>query len=364
MSGPRIPEHVLNLVPYQPGRSIADVERELGLTGTIKVASNENPLGPSPGVVEAIRNAATEVHRYPDGGSVSLVARLAEHLDVDRRRIVLGNGSNEVLELLARIFVGPGDEVVCSQYSFVVYRLAAVAAGGRPVLVPASGLGHDLDAMAAAVGPRTRVVFLANPNNPTGTIFDRSEWRAFLAKIPDDVCVVLDEAYFEFVDDPGYPNGLNDLDAHPGLVVVRTFSKAFGLAGLRVGYGVAPLHIADAYSRIREPFNVNAIAQAAAIAALDDSAWLQRSVELVRESRQRWRDGLARLGLQGGPLHGNFVLVEVTDGDRVTAAMLERGAIVRPVAPYGLPSMIRITFGTPEEDELSLAALAAAMEVA
>jgi histidinol-phosphate aminotransferase len=361
VSGPRVPDHLLGLVPYQPGRSIEEVERELGLSGTIKVASNENPLGPSPAVLAAITSAARSAHRYPDGGCMSLVDRLSEYLGVDRRRVVLGNGSNEVLELLARIFVGPGDEVVCSEYSFVVYRLAAVAAGGRPVLVPARGLAHDLDAMAAAIGPKTRVIFLANPNNPTGTIFHRDDWRAFLAKVPDDVCVVLDEAYSEFVDDPDYPDGLADIDAHPGLVVVRTFSKAFGLAGLRIGYGVAPLPIADAFSRIREPFNVNAIAQAAAIAALDDGDWLERSKSLVRESRKRWTAGLAHLGLQGGPLHGNFVLVEVGDGDRVTAAMLASGAIVRPVAPYGLQTMIRISFGTEEEDKITLAALASAV---
>ncbi|MFT4570464.1 MAG: histidinol-phosphate aminotransferase [Hyphomicrobiaceae bacterium] len=360
--GPQPAPRILELVPYQPGRPVEEVERELGLSGTIKAASNENALGPSPRVVAAIAASAASVHRYPDGAAFSLVGRLAQHLDVAASRIVVGNGSNEVLELLARIFVEPGDEVLCSEFSFVVYRLVAVAAGGRAVLVPAKGLAHDLDAMADAIGERTRIIFLANPNNPTGTFFDRGAWRRFLARVPEHICVVLDEAYAEFVDEPGYASGLEDLDAHPGLVVVRTFSKAYSLAGLRLGYAVAPVTIADAFARVREPFNTNLIAQAAAIAALDDVDHLERSKTLVRQSRVRWTSAIARLDLEAGPTVANFVLLEVGDGARVAQAMLARGVIVRPVAPYGLPSMIRVTFGTEEEDVRAIEALQAAIE--
>jgi histidinol-phosphate aminotransferase len=359
--GPRPVPRILELVPYQPGRPIEEVERELGLTGTIKVASNENALGPSPKVVEAIARAAASVHRYPDGGAVALLERLSSHLGVPASRLVAGNGSNEVLELLARIFVDPGDEVLCSEYSFVVYRLAAVAAGGRAVLAPARGLAHDLEAIADAIGERTRIIFLANPNNPTGTWFDGEAWRRFLDRVPEDVCVVLDEAYAEFVEERGYESGLADLDAHPGLVVVRTFSKAYALAGLRLGYAVVPPAIADAFSRIREPFNTNLVAQAAAIAALEDVEHLERSRALVRASRERWRAAIADLELQAGPMAANFVLVDVGDGAAVTAKMLAAGVIVRPVAPYGLPTMIRITFGTESEDRRAIAALRAAL---
>lgn len=359
--GPQPAPRVLELVPYQPGRPIEEVERELGLSGTIKVASNENALGPSPAALRAIENAASSLHRYPDGGAVALSAALAKKFSVDASRIIVGNGSNEVLELLARIFIEPGDELLCSEYSFVVYRLAAVAAGGRAVLTPAAGLAHDLDAMADAITDRTRIVFLANPNNPTGTYFDRDAFLRFLKRVPEEVCVVLDEAYAEFVEAPGYTSGLGDLDAHPGLVVVRTFSKAYGLAGLRLGYGFAPEAIADAYARIREPFNTNLLAQAAAIAALDDSDHLRRSNELVRASRTRWTEAMAALGLSGGPLVANFVLLDVGDGPAISASMLRQGVIVRPVAPYGLASMIRVTFGTQAEDERAIAALSLAL---
>lgn len=361
MPGPRIPERIRSLTPYKPGRPIEEVERELGIAGSIKIASNENPLGPSPRAVAALADAISGIHRYPDGGAVVLTEKLAARLGVDPRRIVLGNGSNEILELACRLLAGPGDEVLFSADAFLVYPLVSIAVGATPVKAPPRGFEHDLGAIAERIGPATRLVFLANPNNPTGTIFRRREWEAFLARVPDDVAVVLDEAYFEFVDDELYPDGLAYLDRHPGLIVTRTFSKIHGLAGLRLGYGVTSLELADAMARLRQPFNVNLLAQVAAIAALDDDAHVEASRALVRESRARWDAAFARLGLESVPTHANFVLVRTGRGAAVTDALLRRGVIVRPMDAYGFPDHVRITFGTAAEDERAIAALDAVL---
>jgi histidinol-phosphate aminotransferase len=357
MPGPRIPDRIRALVPYRPGRPIEEVERELGIAGSIKVASNENPLGPSPLAVAAMAAALPNVHRYPDGGAVVLVEKLAGRLGVEPRRIVLGNGSNEILELACRLLAGPGDEVLFSADAFLVYPLVSIAVGATPVKAPPRGFEHDLDAIADRITPRTRVVFVANPNNPTGTIFRRREWESFLARVPDDVAVVLDEAYFEFVDDELYPDGMAYLDRHPGLIVTRTFSKIHGLAGLRIGYGVGPLDVMDAMARLRQPFNVNLLAQVAATAALDDDAHVEASRALVRDSRTRWSAACARLGLEFVPSHANFVLVRTGSGAAVTDALLRLGVIVRPMDAYGFPEHVRITFGTLQEDERTIAAL-------
>ncbi|MFN2426525.1 MAG: histidinol-phosphate transaminase [Candidatus Binatia bacterium] len=359
--GPVIPERIRSLTPYKPGRPIEEVERELGIRGSIKLASNENPLGPSPLALAALTDALAGVHRYPDGGAVVLTEKLAARLGVDPRRIVLGNGSNEVLELACRLFAGPGDEVLFSADAFLVYQLVSIAVGATPVKAPPHGFEHDLDALAERLTPSTRVVFVANPNNPTGTIFRRREWETFLARVPEDVVVVLDEAYFEFVDDELYPDGIAYLDRHPGLVVTRTFSKIHGLAGLRIGYGVTSLEIADAMARLRQPFNVNLLAQVAATAALDDEAHVEASKALVRESRQRWSSAFARLGLDAVPTHANFVLVRTGAGAAVTDALLHRGVIVRPMDAYGFRDHVRITFGTADEDERAIAALEAVL---
>jgi histidinol-phosphate aminotransferase len=360
--GPIVPERIRSLTPYKPGRPIEEVERELGIAGSIKIASNENPLGPSPRALAALAAALPGIHRYPDGGAVVLTEKLAASLGVDPRRVVLGNGSNEILELACRLFAGPGDEVLFSADAFLVYPLVAIAAGATPVKAPPRGFEHDLDAVAALLSSRTRVVFLANPNNPTGTIFRRREWEAFLAQVPDDVAVVLDEAYFEFVDDELYPDGIAYLDRHPGLIVTRTFSKIHGLAGLRIGYGVMSPEIADAMARLRQPFNVNLLAQVAAIAALDDQAHVEASKALVRASRGRWSAAFARLGLDAVPTHANFVLVRVGGGAAVTDALLHRGVIVRPMDAYGFREHIRITFGTEAEDARAIAALEAVLD--
>ena len=355
---PFIPTHLLAIQPYKPGRPIEEVERELGLKDTVKVASNENPLGPSPKALAAMAEACARAHRYPEGAAVPLAARLSETLGVASDRLTFGNGSNELIELLVRIFAGEGDEIVMSEDGFLVYRLVAAAVRAHAVRVPARECRHDLEAMAAAIGPKTKLVFVASPNNPTGTIVTRGEWRRFIDSVPENVVVAVDQAYREFVDDPDYADALPDVSERQNVVVLRTFSKIYGLAGLRIGYSVSPPEIADALARIRQPFNVGSVAQAAALAALDDEEHFERSRALVAEARERWACALNELGLRWVPTQANFILVDVGDGAVVTQAMLERGLIVRPMDPYGMPSKIRITFGTREEDDRCLAALA------
>lgn len=358
---PRIPEHILGLQPYKPGRPIEEVERELGLTGTIKLASNENALGPSPVAVAALGGCLQGLHRYPEGGAVVLAARLAGVLGVSSEQLVFGNGSNEIIELLVRVFADRDDEVVMSADAFLVYDLVTRAVRACPVRVAARDHRHDLDAMAAAIGPATRLVFVASPNNPTGTIVTRSEWARFLEAVPDHVVVAVDQAYVEYVDDPDHADPLADVGVHPGVVVLRTFSKIYGLAGLRLGYAVTAPEIAQALARLRQPFNANSLAQAAALAALDDDEHVERSRALVRAGRERYARGLTELGLDFVPSHANFALVDVGRGAAVTDAMLSRGVIVRPMDAYGMPEMIRITFGTEAENERCLAALAEAV---
>ena len=358
---PKPHPHLLDLEPYKPGRPIEEVERELGLTDTIKLASNENPLGPSPRAVAALRAAAERVHFYPEGGAPELVAKLADKLGVDPAMIALGNGSNELIELIARGFAGADDEIVMSADAFLVYKLVAQALRARAVTVPPRDGHHDLDAIAAAVGPRTRIVFLANPNNPTGTIFRRREWERFIAKLPPSVVVVVDQAYCEYVDDESYPVLLDELGSRPALVLLRTFSKIYGLAGLRIGYALGDPEVIAIVARLRQPFNVNSLAQVAALAALDDDEHVERSRRVNTEIRLALAKGLSALGLSHLPSQANFVLVDVGDGAAVTAAMLRRGVIVRPMDAYGMPSKIRITCGTAEQNERALAALAEAL---
>lgn len=348
---------VRGLRPYQPGKPIEELEREYGITGAVKLASNENPLGPSPKVLEALAEALPRLHRYPDGGAVVLAARLARHLGVTPERIVFGNGSNEIIELLVRLFAEPGDEVVMSRDAFLVCDLVCRAVGARSVRVEARDLHHDLEAIGRAVGPATKLVFLANPNNPTGTIFRRDAWERFLERVPRHVVVAVDEAYFEYVDDEDYPDSLTYHDRHPGLVTLRTFSKIHALAGLRIGYGVGSPEIIGALARFRQPFNVNSLAQVAACAALDDAEHVEASRELVRRGREQLVQGLERLGLRTVPSQANFVLCEVGDGRRVTDALLHRGVIVRPMQAYGLPDRIRVTCGTETENARFLQAL-------
>ncbi len=360
-SGPRVPDHILGLAPYKPGRPIEEVERELGLSGVIKLASNENPLGPSPAALRAVAEALPRIHRYPEGIAFDLTRRLAAKLAVGSEQIVFGNGSNEIIELLVRTFVAAGDEVVMSADAFLIYDLVTRAAGGRSVRIAARSYHHDLIAMAAAIGARTKIVFIASPNNPTGTIVGRQAWQDFLRAVPPEVVVAVDQAYLEYVDDADHADPLADLGRHPGVVVMRTFSKIHGLAGLRIGYGVGRPQIADALARVRQPFSVNLLAQIAALAALDDESHIARSRAMARRSRTRYAEALVALGLEYVPSHANFVLVQVGEGARTCDAILRRGVIVRPMDAYGMPEMIRITFGTPEEDERCLAVLAEAV---
>jgi len=344
---------------YVPGKSAAEIQREHGLSRIVKLASNENPLGPSPRAMAAASDAIAEVHRYPDGGAAELRAALAGRLGVDSQRVLLGNGSNEILTVLGRILLKAGDEAVMSEGAFIVYRLATSASGARCVTVPAVEYAHDLDAMAAAIGPNTRVVFLANPNNPTGTIFRRDAWERFLARVPQDVVVVCDGAYAEYVEDSAYPDALLDLGRHPQMVALRTFSKIHGLAGLRIGYGVGPRWLVDLFDRVRDPFNLNHLAQVAARAALDDDFHVARS-RAANRAGMRFLERVCRaLGVGFVPSQGNFLLIEVGDGRGAFEALLRVGVIVRPVAGYGFPNHVRVTVGTPEENTAFAAALAA-----
>ncbi|WP_299198465.1 histidinol-phosphate transaminase [uncultured Amphritea sp.] len=350
---------VQGLHPYQPGKPVEELERELGIKNSIKLASNENPQGPSPVAIAAIQAALGESCRYPDASGFKLKQALSDHYGISVNTITLGNGSNDVLDLIGRTFLLPGDEVIYSEYSFVVYMLVAQSTGARAVVVPARDWGHDLDAMAAAVTDKTRVIFLANPNNPTGTWFSDQAMRAFMAKVPENVIVVLDEAYLEYVSEPEYMSGLALQNEYPNLVVARTFSKAFGLAALRIGYAVAAPAITDLLNRVRQPFNVNIPALEAAAAVLSDSEYLQRSVEQNRTGMQQLEQGFAQLGLGWIPSVGNFITVDCgCDAAPLYAGLLQEGVIVRPVANYQMPNHLRVTIGLPDENNRFLAAFA------
>jgi len=353
------------LRPYAPGKPLSELEREYGISQAIKLASNENPLGPGAAVLEALQREFTGLARYPDGNGFGLKAALSSHLDIDPAWITLGNGSNDVLELVARAFLSAQSSAVFSAHAFAVYPLVTQAIGARSRVAPAHDgtqgpkYGHDLDAMLAAVDDTTRVVFIANPNNPTGTWVGASALRAFIEQIPADVIVVVDEAYFEYVDEPDYPNALRWVGEFPNLLVTRTFSKAYGLAALRAGYGVSQPALADVLNRVRQPFNVNSLAQAGATAALQDEQHLAESVKLNRQGMRQLTAGLQELGLDAIPSVGNFVSVNVArDANAVYAALLRQGVIVRPVDNYGLAGYLRISIGLPDDNQRCLDALA------
>ena len=350
-----VPRWIRELTPYQPGKPIEELERECGITGAIKLASNENPLGPSPKALSAIGAALSDLHRYPDGDAYELKRKLSQRLGVQRDRVILGNGSNEIIELIVRAFLGVGDEVVVARHAFAIYRLVVQAAGGRVIAVPHRGYGFDLPAMARAVTPKTRIVFLDNPNNPTGTIYFRDAWESFLGAVPPHVVIVVDDAYAEFVNDPRYPNSLDYQGAGRPLVTLRTFSKIYGLAGVRVGYGVSAPEVIDALNRIRQPFNVNSLAQVAACAALDDEDHVRRVQETVWHGRDYLRREFDRLGLDYAPSWANFLLVNVGGGGY--ERLLRRGVIVRPMEGYGFAGYARITVGTAAENERLVRAL-------
>jgi histidinol-phosphate aminotransferase len=357
-----VPEWIRTLAPYSPGMPVEELERQLGIRDSIKLASNENPLGPSPKALAAIAAALGDLHRYPDGSAFHLKNGLAERLGVAPEELVVGNGSNEIIELVVRTVLRPGDEAVMADQAFVVYRLVVQAAGGTSRIIPLRDFTHDLDAIAAAVGPRTRLVFLANPNNPTGTIFRRAAWQRFLARMPPHVVVVADDAYAEYVEDPEYPDTIRGRgEGSVAVVTLRTFSKLYGLAGLRIGYGVGPAALIDAVMRIRQPFNVNTLALVGALAALDDTDHVRRTLAANREGMAYLVAAFRRLGLEHVPSAANFVLVRVGDGARIYDALLRRGVIVRPMEGYGFPAHVRITVGTPAENARLADALAAVL---
>lgn len=352
---------VLTQPVYEPGKPVEEVARELGLDpgGIIKLASNENAFGPSPKGVEAAKRALCQAHLYPDGGSYSLRGRLAEKLELDPAQIVTGNGSNEILELLGHLFLGPADEAVMGAPAFIVYKLVTLLFGARPVEVPLRNHRHDPGAMAAAIGPRTKLVFLPSPNNPTGTSNSPEEVVAFARSLPDHVIFAFDEAYAEYLEEP--PDLRPLIAEGRKIVCLRTFSKIYGLASMRVGYAYTTPEIAGLLNRVREPFNVNALGQAAATAALDDREFLTRCREGNRCGLRQLGDGFQRLGLDFIPSEANFLLVRVGDGDGVCGRLQRLGVIVRPVGPYGLPEYVRVSVGTPEENERLLAGLAKAL---
>jgi histidinol-phosphate aminotransferase len=354
------PDYVRAIAPYVGGKPIDEVARELDLDPAtiIKLASNENPRGASPKVQAAIAAALGDLTRYPDGNGYALKAALASRLRVAPEQIVLGNGSNDVLELVTQAFLRPGDDALYSQYAFIVYPLATQARGARGIEVAAKDHGHDLDAMLAAITGSTRVVFIANPNNPTGTWLAGDVVERFISAVPRDVIVVLDEAYDEFLDPSERAPSTAWISQYPNLVVSHTFSKAHGLAALRVGYGVMDAAIADLLNRVRQPFNVNSLAQTAALAALEDTQYVEDSRVLNREGRRQLEAGLQALRLRYLPSRGNFVLFEAGDAMAVYQALLRQGVIVRPVANYGLPAWLRVTVGTAQENERFLASLA------
>jgi histidinol-phosphate aminotransferase len=349
---------VTGLTPYEPGKPIEELQRELGLREIIKLASNESPLGPAPVAVEAAQHALRDIARYPDGNGFNLKASLSQMLDVAPEQVTLGNGSNDVLEFVARAFAGPGSEIVFSEHAFVVYPLVTALVGAKAVSVPARDYGHDLDAMSKAINANTRVVYIANPNNPTGTWVDGNALATFIASVPTEVLVVVDEAYREYVDNDGYPDCVGWLDERPNLIITRTFSKAYGLAGLRVGYSISHPQVADLLNRVRQPFNVNSVALAAAEAALSDEAHLARSIAVNRAGLAYLAAQFDRLGLVFIPSIGNFISFELPgEAAPIYQALLREGVIVRPIGAYGMPRHLRVSVGLAAENEHFVQAL-------
>jgi histidinol-phosphate aminotransferase len=358
------PENVRAIAAYVPGKPIAETARELGIPEAriLKMASNENPLGPSPKALAAVRGALAELHYYPDGSGFELKRALSRRLGVKPANIVLGNGSNDVLELAARAFLRPEHSAVYSQHAFMVYPLAVQAIGAKHIEVPARDFATDLEAMGRAVRDDTRMLFVANPNNPTGTFSPWSALRELLERVPRDVLFVLDEAYGEYLPDSLKSPAPQWLEAHPNLIVTRTLSKAFGLAGLRVGFALADPEVADVMNRVRQPFNVNHLAMVAACAALEDEAFIEKSRAVNAAGLVQLAKGFEKLGLGYIPSHGNFITVHVGAAEPVYKSLLAAGVIVRPIAGYGMPEHLRVTVGLPEHNERFLAALERALD--
>ncbi|HUI46640.1 MAG TPA: histidinol-phosphate transaminase [Nitrospirota bacterium] len=349
-----VSDNIKNITPYVPGKPIEELERELGISGSIKLASNENPLGPSPKAMVALKKVVEGVNRYPDGSGFYLSQALAAKFSVDLSQIILGNGSNELIELVVRTFVQPGDEVVSADPSFVVYKMITQAAGGTNVIVPCKDLRHDLNAMAERITSRTKVMFIANPNNPTGTMNTKAEMDRFMERVPENVIVAVDEAYFEYVTHADYPDSLDYLKDGRNILALRTFSKIYGLAGLRIGYGITTAEIAELLNKVRQPFNTNSLAQAAALAALADRRHVEKSIAINNEGKQYLYQSFGQLGLSFTPTETNFILFETAlNAKDVYMALLKQGVIIRPMGEKRL----RVTIGLPEENKRFMAEL-------
>ncbi len=349
---------VQTLQPYEPGKPIEELERELGLHQPIKLASNENPLGPSPLAIDAVREQAIHTARYPDGNGSELKRELAKKYKIAEACITLGNGSNEILELIARVFLTPATAAVFSEHAFAVYPIVTQATGAMARIAPAKKFQHDLNALGAMINDTTRVVFIANPNNPTGTWLPSQSLRAFIKSLPESVLVVVDEAYWEYVHEPEYPNTINWLEQTPNLIVTRTFSKIYGLAGVRLGFGISHPEVANLLNRVRQPFNVNSLAQKAALAALEDEDHIRRSQAVNSAGLQQLSAAFQERSLSFIPSVGNFICVDVgKPAVGVYQALLNQGIIVRPVANYGLPNHLRITVGTDNQNRSVIRAL-------
>jgi histidinol-phosphate aminotransferase len=356
------PSYIRAIAPYQPGKPIAELERELGIRDIVKLASNENPLGCSPRALGAMQEALKTVALYPDGNGFELKDALFRRYGIEAARIVLGNGSNDMLELAARAFLAAGDRAVYAEHAFAVYPLAVQAVGGVGICVPALNFGHDLKAMLqAAVAGQAKLVFIANPNNPTGTFLSADALLEFLRALPSNILVVLDEAYNEYLPQAQRYDSVAWLREFPNLILSRTFSKAYGLAGLRVGYAFAHEQVVDMINRVRQPFNVNSVAQAAAVAALQDADFVQRTWEMNRRGMEQITAGLRELGLDYIPSYGNFIAFKIGDGMKMYRRLLELGVIVRPVASYNMPEYLRVSIGLENENDKFLAALKQAL---
>jgi histidinol-phosphate aminotransferase len=358
MKLPEIRSTILRIEPYVPGKPIEEVQREVGICDVIKLASNENPLGPSPKGVKALQEAVERIHIYPDGNCYYLKEALAQHLGVAPDQLLLGNGSDEMLRMLAETFLNPEDEVILSEHTFSGYQFITRLMGAWDVVVPMKDYTFDLEAMAKAVSPKTKMVFICNPNNPTGTFVTADELDGFLDAVPAGVLVVMDEAYYEYVDDPSYPDTVAMLASRKNLMILRTFSKVYGLAGLRVGYGIGHPDVIFAINRVREPFNVNSLAQAAAVGALADEEFLQESRAVNRAGKAFLYEEFKRLGLSYIPSQSNFILVNVgMDSQEFFRAMLKKGVIVRAGDAFGLPGFIRVTVGREQDNRRFIDAL-------
>jgi histidinol-phosphate aminotransferase len=354
---------VRSLVPYVPGKPVDELERELGLSNIIKLASNENPLGVNPKVIDAIQTSLPELTRYPDGNGFKLKSALADKHQVLPQQITLGNGSNEILELVARTFLTPELEVIFSQHAFAVYPLVTQAVGASARVVPAIDFGHDLSAMLAQVNQNTRLVFIANPNNPTGTLLSAQALEAFVADLPATVICVLDEAYYEYIDDAKRTNSVDWLQKYPNLIVTRTFSKAYGLAGLRIGYSLSSPEIADLLNRVRQPFNNNMLALAAAEYALSDKDFLEQTIAANNAGMIQLTKAFKAMNLEWIPSAGNFVSVDIKQtAQPIYQALLHKGVIVRPVANYEMPNHLRVSIGTEAENNGFIAALSEVLQ--